>query len=201
MATPSTWTALVAAPDLPSAVFEHFRPALATSAANAALLRKISAQVRSAKLDTSDADEQYHTLILDFGSDVLRCSPPGGPNDVDAEDGDDEAVELMKPPPTYARILELHGRLQLVNAQVDLFYENYVEEEGWLDGIGLEGRGVFCPLRVYADIYIYHPDETLEPGEPALYFLDHETAEDGGERADGDIATVFLGHVAKALKV
>ncbi|MDB4958970.1 MAG: hypothetical protein JWO36_6539 [Myxococcales bacterium] len=188
MTLPAEWSAICAARDLPAALVAHFAPVLATTPENAAVLARLCARATAARLDTSHEDQIYHSLVIDLGTDRLRCSRPDVPD--------------ASLPPSFARILGLHGRLTLVDAQVDLFYETYVEEEGWLDGTDLEGRGVFAPLRVYADLYIYHPDRKTPIGEPQLCFLDHVMAEeDGPQPVEGDLATVFLRHVASSLEL
>lgn len=197
MSVPATWKSLANATDVPRALFDHLSPVLGTTSNNRDALERVCAVAKHITLDTSDDDERYHQLIVDFGSDKLRLSVPQPPDEARTV-----SEGFMPAPPSYRRILDLHSRMQLADAQVDMFYENYIEAEGWLDGTDLAEKGVFCPLRVYSDIYIYHPSETTPEGEPALYFLDHEVVEDDGpQRAEGDIAAVFLRHIAKSLKV
>ena len=186
MSLPASWTALIAAPDLPAALFDHLAPAFATTPENRVRLRQICATAKRAWLDASHAEERYHSLEIELAGDRLRCMPPGDP---------DPAL-----PGSFRAILALHRRLQLVDAQVDLFHEADLEFEGWLDGTDLADRGVYSPLRVYANLYIYHPDARAPSGEPALYVLDHETMEDDGPRpAAGDLPTVFLTQLANKL--
>jgi hypothetical protein len=190
MTIPAHWKTMSAMSidDLRAALVDHFAPVLATTPANRALLERIMKRARQAKLDTSHEEPQYHSLDIDFGSDRLRCCLPETPDPTLAA--------------SFRKILELHGRLQLIQGQIDLFHETSVDDEGWLDGTDLSGRGVYAPMRAYADLYIYHPDHKTADGEPALYFLDHAMVdEDGPQPVEGDIASVFLQRVAKCLKV
>jgi len=184
MALPATWTAICRSRDLPGAVFEHLAPVLATSPANRTRLRQICRLVKAARIDRNHDAPAYYTLELDFGIDQLACSRPDRPD--------------PRLPGSFRRILALHGRLHLLGAQVNLFHETFIEDEGWLDENNLAGLGVYCPLRVAADIYIYHPRVRGPAGEPALYFLDHEEA-DRPRRVPGDLPSLFLRHVASRL--
>lgn len=191
---PKSWSDIAAAGNLSEALFLHFKNALGTDKKNLALLERICKVARSAKPDTSDPDDNYHSLVIDFGVDLLRCSRPRGSED---------KILPTNAPSSFVKILDLHRRLQLREAQVDLFFEDGVAEEGWLDGTHLEGReDVFSPLRVYADLYIYHPDKKNASGELQLYFLDHEMLEeDGPQLVKNDLPTIFLQHLAKGLNL
>jgi hypothetical protein len=180
MALPPVWHSICAAADLPAALIAHLEPVLGTTPANRELLATIAARAVKASLDTSDEEEVYHSLDIDLGGDTLCCSIP-----------DDPVPEV---PAAFARILALHGRLQLRRSNIDMFHEPDIEDEGWLEGTDLEGRGVCGVMRVQGDMYIHHPDTG------ALLFLDHVMVdEEGPQPVQGDLASVFLGHVAKAL--
>lgn len=172
---PASWAPLCASADLPAALIAHLSPAFATTSENRALLERVATKARHARVVD---DPSYPMLEIDLGVDHLLCFAPSAP-----------VAEL---PADLARIVALHQRIKLREHNLDLFAEEGIEDEGWLDGTSLEGRRVLGASRVDGDLYVYDLDE------PRLYFLDHVMVdEDGPSPVEGDLAHVFLTRLAR----
>lgn len=187
MAIPDRWTEFSQADDWRKALREHLGFVLATEDEGKTLLDQVIAKARSMEI----VEEQESTrLVINFEGDVMIAYPSGTWPRPDAA-----CV-------TFTRFLDAFAQLVLEDAQIDLRWESGIEDEGWLDGTELDGRtDVMCPMRVYSDVYVYHPERKTPDGEPILCLLDHEVVEDEGPQpVTGHIGTVFLRHVSEALK-
>lgn len=167
------WQHLVDAADPGAALRVHLTPALATSADNAERLAFVCARVRSITLDP------WPALLVDLGSCTLRLTEPS------------PAATL---PPSMARLFTVHGRLQVVGANIDVMWEADVAWEGWLDDTAWPEHPLTSVMRLHGDLYALHPVHHRD-GWPVLCFLDHEDAQ--LQEVDDDLATIALRAVCK----